>query len=137
MTLDVVKLLLGIGGPLAIVILFLAWLVRGAIATAIKQAGDAELVRLKGELDSEIESKRQGFQTTLETERAALQVLLAAQRQLFERALDESRDPGQRGLAPRRNGEAARLHKSGDPHGSVVRAPDRDAVSTVCDRHAS
>jgi hypothetical protein len=63
---DLVVTLLGVGGGTAATILLLVHIVKGAIVTAVKEAGKQELARLKAELDERLESKKQEFATTME-----------------------------------------------------------------------
>lgn len=67
---DKVITLLGVGGGTGAFLLILAFVVRGAIAAAVKQAGAEEMARLQAKLNEELESKRQQFQTELEEVRA-------------------------------------------------------------------
>lgn len=94
-----VTTLLGVGGGVAAVILVLALIVRGAISTAVTQAGRAEIVRLQGVLAESLEEKRQAFHQALDAARtegardlesykAELQLASEVRRQLAARKVE-------------------------------------------------
>ena len=58
--------LLGVGGGTAIALTFLFFVIRGAIATAIEQAGKAEITRLDAALKDKLAERRHDFERDLE-----------------------------------------------------------------------
>lgn len=64
--------IIGGGGALAILAGGLLFVTRSAIATAVAQAAAREIVKLKGDIDRELQDKRDAFASTLEREKLAI-----------------------------------------------------------------
>lgn len=90
---DLVITLLGVGGGTAVTVLLLVYIVKGAMVTAVKEAGKQELARLKADLDERLETKKHEFERKmaelgrvaereLETFKAQLQLAAEVRRQV-------------------------------------------------------
>jgi hypothetical protein len=91
------------GVGLGAIVLALLFIVRGAIATAVTQAGAKEIERLKGQLAGELEKERQAFARELEQTRNAA-----------ARALEQFKTELTLGAELRRQVAAARVKAVGE-----------------------
>jgi hypothetical protein len=73
--------MLGGGLALALVVLVLLYIVRGAVATAVTQAGSREMERLRGEIQGDLQSKRDAAAQALEQFKAGLTLEAEVRRQ--------------------------------------------------------
>jgi hypothetical protein len=68
--------MIGGGGTLTLIAAILVHVTKGAIATAVTQAGNRELVRLKSDLETQLAEKKAAFTREFERERQQASLLL-------------------------------------------------------------
>lgn len=82
-----VKAVFGTAGTAAVVGVII-YVVRGAVAKAVQQAGDRELARLNAKLDLQLEDKRQQFTRDLAHERELSEKAAAEAQRAFAREME-------------------------------------------------